>query len=109
VRIEQPQRKPKKLRKKGLALQTTFEKKQTAASRKLDDYVKVECLELCDRLYKAFPREVRDMTYGYLHLGHEICVSSSSGRGDVAYSAPNPRRTSTVHGIRSIIGRRRAG
>jgi hypothetical protein len=29
-------------------------------------FAKHDCLELCNKVYKAFPREVRDMIYGYI-------------------------------------------
>ena len=89
MQMEQLQRKLKKLRREGLVLQLTFGKKRNAASQVLEDYAKFNCLELCERIYKICPREVRDMIYVHLHLGPEIFISPWSGHRGVAYFDSN--------------------
>ncbi|CAN9314041.1 unnamed protein product [Alternaria alternata] len=43
-------------------------------------FAKHDCLELCNKVYKAFPREVRDIIYGYIIGCGEVDICSENHR-----------------------------
>ncbi|CAN9136989.1 unnamed protein product [Alternaria sp. RS040] len=54
-------------------------------------FAKHDCLELCNKAYKAFPREVRDIIYGYIIGGKEVDISlgDRSAKHRVGYFSSN--------------------
>jgi hypothetical protein len=57
----------KKLLRKGKKLAQSSLDTKIAATRALDAYAGVSCRKLCDGVYRAFPRELRDMVLGHLY------------------------------------------
>ena len=53
---------------------------QAETTSALEEYAKMSCRQLCDEVYNAFPREIRDMIYGYLHEGekNEVPIPDNS-------------------------------
>jgi hypothetical protein len=65
--------------------------KVTANARRTADallaFVKHDCVELCNKVYEAFPREVRDIIYGHIisYEGVDVCSDHRSTWQSVDY------------------------
>ena len=56
-------------------LQKAAEANTTDARAALDEYAKAICRSFCEEVYDRFPREVRDMIYGYIYLEGKIDIT----------------------------------
>lgn len=56
-------------------------------------FAKHDCLELCNKVYKALPREVRDIIYGYIiGCGEvDICLGDHRARHKCGYRSSNSK------------------
>ena len=65
LQLDDLQKKRKKLRR-----HEALSKKSAAKKVEKDDaflaFARNECLEFCNKVYKAFPREIRDTIHGYI-------------------------------------------
>lgn len=55
------------IKRKQRSLQATAVTTKQSIDTALDDYAKVLCRCFCEDVYRRFPREVRDMIYGYMY------------------------------------------
>ncbi|KAI0581109.1 hypothetical protein TUN199_07295 [Pyrenophora tritici-repentis] len=66
VRLEALEAQIKKLRLKGKLIKAKSRLSEDDATNTFLSYAKKKCLELCDNVQKAFPREIRDIIYGHI-------------------------------------------
>ncbi|KAL1598160.1 hypothetical protein SLS59_007170 [Nothophoma quercina] len=55
-------------------LQKATEANTTDARAALDEYARAICRSFCEEVYDRFPREIRDMIYGYIYLEGNIDI-----------------------------------
>jgi len=65
----------KKLRRHGRDLDVKAEDGHTATEDAVQTYAKDICLKLCTKVHQIFPREIRDIIYGYITDCEELTVS----------------------------------
>ncbi|KAL7775681.1 hypothetical protein CFE70_009525 [Pyrenophora teres f. teres 0-1] len=56
----------KKLRLQGKTIKATWDLSEKETAKTFVIYAKKECLDLCAKVRKTFPREIRDIIYGYI-------------------------------------------
>jgi hypothetical protein len=71
----------KQLRRKGRKFEQTKTNAQASAAKSLEAYAKASCRQLCDEVYSRFPREVRDMIYGYVNTTADMRIDLNAGWG----------------------------
>jgi hypothetical protein len=75
LRLEAAHNNVKKLRRHCKTLKETSATDKTATADAFLAFAQNECLELCTRVYKVFPREIRDTIYSYITGHEEVNVS----------------------------------
>jgi hypothetical protein len=86
LRLEAAHNNVKKLRRHCKTLKETSATDKTGTADAFLAFAKNDCLELCTRVYKVFPREIRDKIYSYI-TGHEE-VNISCRAGNWGYLTP---------------------
>ncbi|KAH7074222.1 hypothetical protein FB567DRAFT_611128, partial [Paraphoma chrysanthemicola] len=74
TQIDYLQEQIRKLRLRGGKLQRSMAKSQPTTMAALESFAKLDCHQFCDTVYRAFPREIRDIIYGFIHPGEELSV-----------------------------------
>ncbi|KAH6881546.1 hypothetical protein BKA58DRAFT_433331 [Alternaria rosae] len=91
----------KKLRRHGRDLDLRAEAGQNATEDAVQTYAKDLCLNICTKVHQTFPREIRDMIYGYITDCEELTVSELPPR---PYSRKDVRRSYFSQTARPKLG-----
>jgi hypothetical protein len=88
--VKELKKKMRKLQRKSKVLSDDAAEKEKTTSQALESYAKVACRDLCEEIYNVFPREVRDIIYGYLHSQSKVrIVSDSADWGPIYFTSVN--------------------
>lgn len=75
--IDTVETKLKALRRERNSLREIAAAAETAANKAFDDYASAVCRTFCESVHTKFPREVRDIIYGYLYQNAVTKINSS--------------------------------
>jgi hypothetical protein len=80
LRLEAAHNNVKKLRRHCKTLKQTSATDKTGTADAFLAFAQNDCLELCTRVYKVFPREIRDTIYSYITGHEEVDISCHADR-----------------------------
>jgi hypothetical protein len=80
IQMEDLQLRIKKLRRYGKALDEKSRMANWDGITAFEAYAKNECREFCNKVHKTFPREIRDIIYGYVTDTNNVAVSEPASK-----------------------------